>query len=721
VRPSKPQVSYSERHQLFADAHLDDPAGIAVDTDGIVYVTNRGDLQNVSVFSPDGQYRRSIGKKGGRPEVGRFDPDGMLRPGGCAVDSEGRLWVAECIDYPKRFSVWDTASGAPVDQFFGAAHFATQVDMDPHHPDEVYCDNVLWKVDLDTGEWKPYSTIWRRRSPNMVQPPGCGGHAGHFQVFTAENGRQFGWGQQNYSHMLYMRDGDVFKPIAGTLGRGHRRPIEGLFPALKDTPSLANEDQNVYLWQDENDDQCVQPDEVHPSRSNRPNRPFCWIDSDLTAWSSEGIAYEPVRFTDGGRPIYDFSQYKEIPFRGYVTNQPGLFRDRENSDVYIFRSGTNAPTLARYRSDGEMVWGIPPTLGWHSFLGKGLITPGVLHAGTRPVGIAGDYTGIMSYFGPCHLFTTDGLYVGMILNDKRVTGKYGADVLASETFTGKIVKPDGMDRYFFLGGDQDGRVTEIHGLDTVKRLKGGTYTVTEEMSERAQAAWQNYTREKNVAKKPSMPRGRDALDQGPGITVRGVGNREFTFHVARNQTNLYVKWEVISPTKLVNAIGQPKQLFAGGNCLDLQIATDPGADEDREKPAPGDIRLLVTRQKGQPVAVLYRPEVEDFTGKPVTYTSPVRELQVDRVTRVKNVDLDYEETSTGYNAVLRVPLDGIGLTLRPGTLLRMDVGVIFGNEGGNEAVDRAYWANNSADANVIDDLPTEARLQPGKWGEIIVE
>ncbi|HUW32531.1 MAG TPA: hypothetical protein VM223_13045, partial [Planctomycetota bacterium] len=66
--------------------HLDEPRGIAataaVAADGTLFVANAGALQNVSVFDKAGKYLRSIGKPGGRPRVGAYDPAGMLEPGG---------------------------------------------------------------------------------------------------------------------------------------------------------------------------------------------------------------------------------------------------------------------------------------------------------------------------------------------------------------------------------------------------------------------------------------------------------------------------------------------------------------------------------------------------------------------------------------------------------------------------------------------------------------
>jgi hypothetical protein len=189
----------------FISEHLDKPAGVAVDAAGQVYVSNRGQLHNVAVFSPSGQYLRGIGKEGGRPRVGRFDPQGMLHPNGITVDAKGRLWVAEQFDAPRRISVWDVKTGASVNEFFGGAHYSAFVWMDPEHPDRVYCDGVEWQVDLDQKTWTAYATPWRPSAPNSPGVP----DDSNFRVFTAKNGKQYGFGKGT----LFMRDGDRFKPL----------------------------------------------------------------------------------------------------------------------------------------------------------------------------------------------------------------------------------------------------------------------------------------------------------------------------------------------------------------------------------------------------------------------------------------------------------------------------------------------------------------------------
>jgi len=115
----------------FATECLDQPESLALDQSGNLYVANRGKPQNLSVFSSDGRSLRSLGRHGGRPAVGRYEADGILEPGGIAVDREGKLWVAETQDSPKRISVWDAATGQFRMEFFGASPYATIVSIDP--------------------------------------------------------------------------------------------------------------------------------------------------------------------------------------------------------------------------------------------------------------------------------------------------------------------------------------------------------------------------------------------------------------------------------------------------------------------------------------------------------------------------------------------------------------------------------------------------------------
>jgi DNA-binding beta-propeller fold protein YncE len=705
----------------FLSDHLDDPAGIAVDPAGTIYVANRGKLQNVSVFSHDGTYLRSIGKEGGRPRVGLYDRDGMLEPGGVAVDRGGKLWVAETLNSPRRISVWDAKTGRLARETFGASHYATSVCMDPKHEDEVYCHMSVWKVDLDKGTWGPHSTMWRRTGPDVV------GDAYLLnRVFTARNGKQFAWGD----NALYLRDGDRFKPVLAGLY------VQKGAPGWPPYPALANPwkfPEGGYFWQDANDDQRVQADEVTYAEDvprawgirDFHAGGFTWVDDDLNLWNTRGFVYRPLRFGPDGRPVYDFARPKRIPVSAsYAYGFLCLSVDPYDGSFYTLRdAGGKAPdyasSYARWTPEGKLIWDYRVASGMDRALTQPVPRPGQLWGITRLLGVAGEFTGVATYYGNFHLFARDGLYVARLFKDQRL-GEMGPDVLNAETFCGQLVRMEKSGRYLLLGGDTDGRVSEVLGLDSIRRFEG-THTITERDVAAVHRAKAEQAGLEARAQGLSIVRGRAALDVAPGVTRVVDDRRRFTTRAAYDEQNLHVRYEVDSPCGLVNSIPDPRIVFKGGNLLDLQLAADPGADPKRTRPAPGDVRLLVTRQQGQPLAVIYRPKVKGFAGQPVVLKSPTGQESFDSIEVSDGVRLDYQKTPTGFAAVVTVPLSVLGWTPRRYSAVRMDVGYLFGNATGSQCAQRAYWANVGTTAGIIGDVPSESRLEPHQWGTATVE
>ncbi len=223
----------------------------------------------------------------------------MLEPGGIAVDGAGKLWVAETLDSPKRISVWDTRSGKLTQEFFGGSEYATFVAMDPKHEDEVYCHNVLWKVDLQQGTWSPRSTIWRATVPNAApEPHGTVGCGGPFHVFTAKNGHQYAWAWlSNYSNELLMRRGDIFIPLLCGINVLKGNPFVAWppYPLFNDEKKYPN---GIYVWQDANNDQAMQEHEISRLGLERSEGFITWVDNDLNLYCSSGSLFRPVGFTE---------------------------------------------------------------------------------------------------------------------------------------------------------------------------------------------------------------------------------------------------------------------------------------------------------------------------------------------------------------------------------------------------------------------------------------
>ncbi len=63
--------------------------------------------------------------------------------------------------------------------------------MDPEHPDEVYCDGTLWKIDLDKKTSYPFSTVWRQHDPSL---PGAFRHMAVACICSPrKTARQYGY------------------------------------------------------------------------------------------------------------------------------------------------------------------------------------------------------------------------------------------------------------------------------------------------------------------------------------------------------------------------------------------------------------------------------------------------------------------------------------------------------------------------------------------------
>lgn len=702
---------------VLATDHLDEPKGVALDSSGNIYVSNYGKLQNVSVFSPEGKYLRSIGREGGRPMVGTYDAKGMLFPRDIALDTKGRLWVAESIEAPKRVSVWNAETGALDREFFGCAHYSADIWMDPEHPDEVYCDNVLWKVDLDKKTWSPKSTVWRPKGPNS--PGYFGTHGSDFQIFTAKNGRQYACGVDDHLGMVMsVREGDILKPFMMFFWTAQAVKRAG-FPLTADPKKYP--DFATHIWVDQNDDQILQESEITTAANFSPEaaklyfRGFSTIDKDLNLWHARGAINRPVRILPDGRPEYDFAKPEPIPVKetAYVDAA---------GDAYTLTEDDNHPEkvgFGKWSPDGKLLWGMNGFANWPKAISYPVQKPGKLWGSSAVLGTAGDFTGFNTYFGVPHIYTSDGLFVSRIMRDVRaVSENLGADIISSENYNGCLVKPKGTNRYFFLGGDQDGRVTEVLGLDTIKRLKGGEFVLTEADVKKSADAFAAYHTQLAEAQRLLLTKGKGSLGSGGPVGKILDTKRNFEVKTAYDDKNLYVEYKVMSPVKLANGITEPSLIFKGGNLLDIQIAADPNADPKRKKPVVGDTRILISRQNDKPVAVIYRPKVTGFQGEPTVLTSPVGKEPFDQIEVSDKITVDYKDNPNlqSFTAVVTIPLDLIGLKPESGKNVKMDFGYIFGNDGGTKAMARSYWKNNGFNANVLNDVPSESRLDPAEWG-----
>jgi hypothetical protein len=183
--------------------------------------------------------------------------------------------------------------------------------------------------------------------------------------------------------------------------------------------------------------------------------------------------------------------------------------------------------------------------------------------------------------------------------------------------------------------------------------------------------------------------------------------------MAYDSNRLYLLYEVRqSPMK--NAGGDWRTLFRSGASVDLQMSVKPDIPQDREAPAEGDLRLLVTFIDSKPIAVLYCPVVPGTPpGSAFEVVSPVGKVVIDEVRRLDDIEVAVTG-SRGYSLEASIPIAPLGFKPELGQRYRFDWGILTTDDYGNACTARIYWSNKAT--GILADAPSEARLMPNLWG-----
>lgn len=470
-----------------ATQDLSAPVGLACGPNGDVYVSDWADQMCVKVFTTAGKFVRAIGKVGGRPLVGAYDPNGMFLPWGIAVDSQNRLWVAEYDNTPRRISVWDASTGQFLREFCGSTWYAAAgAQVNPLDPNQAFVLGNTCQLDWEKGLWRVTGTLHR---PTSAQ-----------DLFSlCIEGQKMDVRQMGKRTLLLASGSEML--IVCELGADSARPLAGMgdiraltFAGSSDPhvsawprivlknlaadPKKLQELQKQYpkafdridgweswlmvndprarsqfLWIDQNGDGLVQEHEIQffsiVQLQRMTLRTGGWryaIGPDLTVYlpgtDNEGGYHEhlwklPVKKWNAcGAPVYDVGGAKRIACVACLGGiDSSIWADSQGRTLI----GQNP--LMMFSPDGKLLWTYPNQWpGVHgSFTAplakRGQIIGPLYVLGSAQVSGVGEVFCMNSNNGPDILFTTDGLYVGSLFQDCRTA----PDVLPAEPRRGMSI------------------------------------------------------------------------------------------------------------------------------------------------------------------------------------------------------------------------------------------------------------------------------------------
>ena len=703
------------------------PYGVAVDSGGRIYVTDRGKAMQVKVFDADGKPAGTIGKAGGRPAVGRYDPQGMFNPAGITIDTEGKVWVMEEDHMPKRVSVW-SKDGKLLGDLLGPGAYAVEGVADEANPKFVNTHNVLFEVDYATGKARTVATLTRVVGRQMGQDGGFMGRGLHFRHTHGHNyvvhcGRG--------AVVVYLLGDDlVGRPVAAMGDFGHLVQFH-LPPGFR---ARLPEKAGSFRWQDDSGDTLLAPEEFVFEEVATPVRNYWgpWVDDDLAFWGmrdSNVYKVAPVEWKASGMPVYPKNGDVKPLFTTAGTTVEHVLPAGES--VYVLeRKGGNSQTggadfaaVSRYTPQGKRLWAYRKT--WTGFaLESPLFKPGYVIGAMKFIGRARlasgmELVGVNGYHGQFNLLSDGGLWVTALCKDNRYGPKADATTVWPENFSGYFFRNRDNGKVYLIAGDTDTRIWEITGLETIRTGKADLAISEADHRKAIEVVGRRRLGAPQV--EPLVLRSfRESSMHGvKSAKIDAGGGREARAFLAYDNERLIVSFDVRDDSPMKNAGKDFAMLFKGGDACDVMLGTDPKADPKRTRPAAGDVRLLFAVMDDKPVCVLYAPVAGKAEKKPRTFSSPTGNEEFERVVVLEDARVVVARQEGGYLLEAGVPLAAIGLVPQPGTLLRGDLGVLFSDPGGSRTVLRAYYANRQT--AIVNDIPSEARLEPQHWALLNVE
>lgn len=708
-------------------------SALAVDADGDVYCGIQGEHHYVQVLSSEGRPLRTIGVRAGRRRVGPWQPEGMYRIAGLAVDGRGQLWVAERDGLPRRVSVWNAKRGTFVREFFGATSYgALGGAVNPVDPWLMVGQGCEWRLDPTTGVARCLGTIDR-----------------HGMAVS-----RFG----------FSPDGRLFLAVTPSFlhGRGPIRFYEKRADGdwkLRARVEKDEKQRRILSWADENDDAKEQPEEVR----TYPDTLGGWIQGWYLAITPDLTCYGSLKqvkvaeWTRCGAPRYDFSRATDLPGPPDGARRGGMGAQHNHGSAdgrWVLWNGLYGEDHSTFDcydlTTGQWRWSYPNNFtGVHGSHRAPPAAPGLIRGAydicgsvtlPRPIG---NIWVIPTNKGEWHVLTEEGFYLTSLWEGDPMRMAFperaipGADCThcppgAGEEAFGGSVTLDRQGRLFLQGGHTSFWNVQVRGLERVRALVGGKLTVTSADVKKAEEYRRRWLACREGRKRWKVPRrtptfSGDLTHDFGEAAVRDVSrsaSARVRAALAWDETALFAGWEVADDTPWQNGADAPEFLYARGDTVDLQLGMDPHADSERSHAAPGDLRLSLGPYQGRPTAVLYREKVTAADRpQPRKFSSGVYPdgVWVESVTfpDTVRVYVAAAEDRRRYTVEAAVPWAVLGGRPEPGQSFRGDLGVTYGDREGRDTVLRVYWAN--PETGIVSDEVEELLLKPRNWGELALQ
>lgn len=748
---------------------LSAPWDVAVDATGRFFVTDAGLSNQVWVYDKTGAHMGWIGRNGGRPVSGTYDPTGMLHPTGVAADPQGRVLVAQ-TSVPAVFQRF-TPDLKLDREWFGDIAYGPPSWPSAKDPLTVYAmykdqAKIVRGAVKGDGSNGPVSAYWDLNRMNLSAPFSCSATGGYTPMGNAlgPNGVEFLFdtsvNRPHESRSIFRVDGDKLTPVAYVrnlgVGQSNRRSL--------------NVDTGMELWSDRNHDGRIDESEivrVTELAGRKLDAGFIgmasmWMNDkcDIFLSHASNVIFKiPAKSVDKeGAIVWDVAGARVaadgvIPGFDHAGACPreGIlgFRDDPAGNLYVcFNIGKHAGFKYASKEWSEAMLSGPGHTGNFNVVkyekfgpdGKRLWMAGRKATGTAKAGeiyhtwimaglVGAGYPAAASEWTPVSFYTPDGFFVDTVLGDPNQGGEPDAYFIGGgENFTGRVVWFADRGECYLYDGNCHPNVYRIDGFGKDGKVAGEIRFAGKVRLDRHVNP---YPPKEDVQKAPmeivklSNPFDTKQWGDKTAVLTGNNGEELAKVSVGYDDAFLYARFDVKDSTPMENKADDERQLFKWGDSVGLYF----GRPGKRDKIQSGDIRLLATDFKGKPIVAAMIPEGGALS-RPAEYFTPAGGAwKFAYVGAIDDAVVRFvRRPNAGYTAELKVPLkllESLGLSIKPGEKLAFEAEVLLSGFGqrGFQTVSRnhLFTPRSAVQSKMVDDVPTEARLYPQNWGEAIVK
>ncbi|NNM87798.1 MAG: hypothetical protein HKL95_04690, partial [Phycisphaerae bacterium] len=677
-----------------------------------------------------------------------------LQPAGIAADAHGGIITAQ-VAIPKVISLNNAITGKVLHQWFGGLGYSSDITPGARHPRTVY-------VQYEPGGFSRCHILGRLK-PGLPTAywllPAAGYHSvgtmGNFNAQTdvvlAKNHREYYVSDAN-PHGICLIQGNQMLPVGHFLVRNKYQRHRG---------ARRNE---LEIWSDANGDHHIEPGEVQrvfsiagkplPSLGEAVGSMYMAKNGDIYLVTNENSIIEipAAGFRANGSIQWDLSKARyavpDVLARAgrYLGSSPryGILGIRVDGhgNIYTCVDATvpyytptltqamlegighdnccNAVKFMKFSPDGKLLW-------MAGRKAAGIYRQGQLHHFWVIAGLVGNkYVAGASEWGQIYFYTHDGFYVGALMNQPALAPLPGPYTFGSETFSGFVRYYPRLNQVWAY---MDGMAYHVGGFDHGIVRGQSRQWGTVRLAKIYPAVRNGVAIHRDM--QPLVLTRTDGVWARPELW-RGVAKRELGRNgkpLARVQVSygrhyVYARFHVLQGGLPSNAASADKVLFDGGGSVGLDLGP---AGHATAVPVRGDVRILVALVHGKPKMVAWKPISRRFKHPASYYTPAGGHLHFDFVGIVpggKAVIAPAARGRQGYVVVLAVPRSFLHLPLKPGDKIAADVEV---NGGGYANRGLQLWFRNylfspqNGVTTMVNDMPTEARLNPQWWGTAVVK